>query len=396
MLPDNIEEAKEIIKHIKNNWLYQYFSLYGLITIILTFALSVFVLIKRLSKHKPKDSLRVNYFQIFIITYSFGTFCFFILMMKQFADHDYYFLDSLFLPVLLITTSLIAFLPDFDFKKISPISVLTLVLISILSVLMFVQPFKTQKQRRETGDWDYIGRSINNYRCSNLFMDSLGISKQAKILALRTFSPNIPFILMERSGYAIMSFDSSTINRTIDWDFDYIVFEDESFLPNIYSKDNSILKHIKKIASNGKISVCVPSVNNSQGIIEFLELDKKTVAYRFSDTSYNFINTSNEFALNIKVDDLVKNKNSIIFFNADFKMEGKLNTYLVANIKSKEKDIYYHSYPISVKDSWVNIPFFFSLPKLEDNQDYSLIIYIWNSGGEGELSYKNINFSIYY
>ncbi|MCK9320555.1 MAG: glycosyltransferase family 39 protein [Bacteroidales bacterium] len=399
MLPKNTQEVKDILKYIKENWLYQYFSLYNFITFLLIIILSIFFFIKRLLKANYQFlNIKINYFYLFILTYLFGTLCFFFLMMKQFVNHDYYFLDSFFLPTLLIITVLLTLLPNIELRKRNPYSISVLITLSFLSILMFIQPFKTQSQRRETGDWDFIGHSINNYQGSNLFLDSLGISSSAKIMALRTFAPNIPFILMKRSGYAIMSFDSSTTNKIFEWDYDYIVFENENFLTNIYAKDSNILKKIRKIATNGKISICKPSSNNPQTILEFLELNKKKIGYKYTDTSSYIMDSKTEFDLNIKIDDLsfLNNKNGIMVFNADFKIKDEKDIYIVANIKSNNKDIYYYSYPISAKDFWVNIPFIFSFPKLEGKDKYSLILYIWNNGGDGELYYKNPNFSIYY
>jgi hypothetical protein len=64
---------------------------------------------------------------------------------------------------------------------------------------------KIQKERRTTGSWDKTMATINNFEGAGLFLDSLHIPDDARLLVIGANVPNIPFILSNRKGYAVMS-----------------------------------------------------------------------------------------------------------------------------------------------------------------------------------------------
>ena len=66
-------------------------------------------------------------------------------------------------------------------------------------------------------------RTIRNYRGAEQYLDSLNISKDAKMLTLYAYPQNTPFILMNRKGYTEM-YDKEEMIK--EWNNMFIVKED--------------------------------------------------------------------------------------------------------------------------------------------------------------------------
>ena len=109
-----------------------------------------------------------------------------------------------------------------------------------------------QKQRRRKY-WDPTAiRTINNYQGAEQYLDSIGISKDAKILTLLAYPQNTPFILMNRKGYTEMLDKEEKIEIGLTFDYDYVVVENKLVNDDVKMEYISDLKYV---SDNGKISV---------------------------------------------------------------------------------------------------------------------------------------------
>jgi hypothetical protein len=52
--------------------------------------------------------------------------------------------------------------------------------------------------------------------------------KSAKVLVLNTPAPNLPFILLNRKGYALMGWRAEDIQLAMEWDADVVVIQNKS------------------------------------------------------------------------------------------------------------------------------------------------------------------------
>ena len=91
-------------------------------------------------------------------------------------------------------------------------------------------------------------------------MDSLGISRDAKILCLYGYAQNGPFIQMGRKGYTMMWDEEGWLETALSWDYDYIVIENGKFSEHL-DKNRELLSRLKKIGGNQHFSVCTPTNN---------------------------------------------------------------------------------------------------------------------------------------
>jgi acetolactate synthase regulatory subunit len=90
------------------------------------------------------------------------------------------------------------------------------------------------------------------------------------MLIIDDIAPNIPFILMQRKGFVVMNTNQKNIEDALKWDYNYIIVQNEYFIPEIYTPYPNILSKLNKIADNGKISVCKLSANNQQSLLDLL------------------------------------------------------------------------------------------------------------------------------
>lgn len=413
--PKNLNHAYDIIKIVYQKWFFQYFTKPHYITIIAIFLLSVyFIVIKKTCITKIKI-----YFSLLTIIYLFGCIIFAFLMIRQFPAHDYYFLDSFFLPVVMLLLLLFSLIPN----SLSQYVKLPLIgAVCVVSCILISKPIKTQQNRRVTGYWDKTGATINNFKNSSGFFDSLGISKEAKILVIDAVAPNIPFIQMQRKGFAVMTTSAENIEEALKWDFNYIVFQNEYFITDIYTPYPGILTKLNKVADNGKISVCTLSHNNKQSLISFLGLSKKQPVFKTSvtfetqpDSLWSNINPTSKnactgnssghltpdivYGLTYKSKHLpvLQNNSRTILFSSHFITDTVTNTQIVVSVIDNGQNIYYKTYNlknlINQKGEWAQVSLIFQLPKIQSN-DYEFSIFIWNTG-KSELFYDNFGFSIY-
>lgn len=413
--PESIAQAKEILISVYYSWFFQYFTRpHYLIFLGVSLLAAYFILSQKTSLNKAN-----KYFSLLTITYLAGCTIFAFLMLRQFPAHDYYFLDTFFLPLLMALVFLLSLLPVFEKRYLKSISVAA---VALASFILILQPINSQQERRETGLWDRTAVTINNYKNSSAFLDSLGIAKDAKMLVIDAVAPNIPFILMDRKGFAIIDTRKENVETALTWDYDYVVVQNEYFIPEVYSLYPGVLSKLNKVADNGKISICERASNNRQSLLDFMGLNEKkpqfeksvnfenvpdslwqnlnpSDKYAFSDSLSGHLTPSITYGLTYKTKDLpeLKTNSRTLYFSSYFLRESPVDCELVVSIHADGQNIYYKShdleYLLKQKGAWEKVSLLFQLPEVQSD-DYEFAIFLWNTGNS-ELYYDDFEFSIY-
>jgi hypothetical protein len=403
LLPaESWEEAKSVFVQAYDKWFTHYFSLwhYGLLLVGILLLIISF-------RDRNKTEKQFIPFTLLVFAFFCGSILFLIVMLKQFAMHDYYFLDTFFVPVLLLLIILLRRIPDLRLSYSKWVYSLSLILKGVPLVL---NADEMQQIRRETGSWDTLSKMVNNFKGSDVFLDSLHISRDAKILVIESTAPNIPFILMKRKGYANMYVNKDVIKEMLKWDFDYIVVQDNLFAEADCLKDPDILFRLKKIADNGKIAVCILlETPKEQTVNEFMErasknrVIEKTINFdfpwngdwknvypsteikAFSGNTCDKIASNFEFGLTYSANGLpfLKDAGTKLVFTGYFYSDSLNNCNIVVNMNVHGKSQYYQAYDISEqvkkKNTWEKVSFTCSLPQI-DTDENELSVYIWNHG----------------
>jgi hypothetical protein len=387
---------KIILKDTYDNWRFHYFS----ITHYLIFsALSIIAIIAFLSKKIP-FSLFLQKTSLFVGVLFTGNFIFFLLMVQQYSNHDYYFLDTFFLPIILLLAIISHFIA---IKTVRATRIYGFLFIA-LSIGMLWNARKMQETKRITGPWDNVTRSVLNFQNSEKFVQENGISKNEKIIVLNGFTPNIPFVLMNRTGYCTMLTNKKAFKNALKFPAKYVIFQNEYFLSDIHSVYPSILKHLKFVASNGKITICTKSEKISdQTLEEFLNLDSKTpieqqnINFENSNlptpiltqkSERNPNNTVGLMAEQIEYGNIYQSLNNpqfmqqyrIITLKGIFEKVPSKDINLVAVITEHDSLTYYKEYQIIAPKKQEGISKFtylFNLPKVQSEKN-EIKLYFWN------------------
>ncbi len=412
----NLKHAIEILATVKKNWILQYFSITHYIIFATAFGLGLFsVIFKRKKLHEESIS-----FLMLTIIILLGCIAFTLLMLQQFNSHDYYFIDTFYLPIIMLLIIALVYTPTYTTQWASKISILG---IFIISIPLVISANKTQETRRISKHWNRTNSTINNFRNTAMFLDSLNIADSAKLLVIDAYAPNIPFILMNRKGYAIMVTSRENIENSLTWDYDYIVTQNEFFVSDIYSVYPEIINKTKKIWDNGYISISNSDAKPyKQSLYQYLDLDKKTPYFTenidfesednqiwqnttsstttsFTGEKSGFLSSDQTFGLTYKNKNTkaIKNQPRTLFIQTYCYQEELSQVNVIVSINEKGRNTYYKSYNIldflHKENEWQKINLFYHLPKA-NSENYELAIYFQNTG-KSELYIDDFEFRIY-
>ena len=245
----DIEGAKFVLQNVHDRWRFHYFQRMQHWLYVTAAAGVIITLIIR-QKNKNTSAKRLSLWWFWAI-WLFGEMLFAIAMSKQYSDHDYYFLDSFFFPIVLLLAGLLSIIPNPP-KLWSRISVLAIVL--TLTAFMTSEACYMQRVRRMEGV-DTFETAVR-YKNANKMLEQSGFgSKDLRFLTLFSYPQNLPFVMMDREGFAVMKNKPAVVANALTFDFDYILIEDESFRRE-FDDALYILPRLKRLAGNGEISVC--------------------------------------------------------------------------------------------------------------------------------------------
>jgi hypothetical protein len=296
-------------------------------------------------------------------------------------------------------------------------------IIGILLLIMLVKPIYSQKERRVTGYWDRTGAMIKNFQNSSELLDSIGIPKDSKIFVLDASAPNIPFILMERKGYVTMSTKKENIERVLNWDFDYLVYQNEFFISDIYSEFPEIINRLNIVANNGKITICTYSDSMvERNLYEYLGLNEKlpvldeqitfegvpnsiwqnidsTSKHSYSGNNSGYMTEEQTYGLTFKTKELpeITNASRTLLFSSQFLQENLKDCEIVASINQDGQNIYYKSFNvrrlIKKESTWNSVNLIYQLPQVQSD-DYEFAFFLWNTGKKN-IYYDNFRIKLY-
>ncbi|MBO5811379.1 MAG: glycosyltransferase family 39 protein [Bacteroidales bacterium] len=255
----NWEDFVYRITMMKNNWLYHYFTNihYWIFAFIIVASLifCIYNFFKRKNDDVASEKTATLSLWWLCGILLLGDFCFMVAMVKQFPDHDYYFIDSFFLPILLLLILLLDKLPKVSNYKQGFFALL----LSVLLIFFMLKDVKEmQIERRAEWHGRDSERTIKNYKGSEQYLDSLNISKDAKILTLYAYPQNAAFIMMNRKGYTAMFDKHDMVKNGLTFDYDYLIIENE-ILKKKLKENKEFLSDLEYYSDNGKITVFVKS-----------------------------------------------------------------------------------------------------------------------------------------
>ncbi len=408
----SIEELVRTFSLVRERWTFQLFSIYHYYLLIIAIASVSFSAIRQKQFRFTEKQILLHV----LISFS-GAVLYFILMARQFVAHEYYFMDTFYLPIflfLLLGIKGISF--DLNIKK-----VLWLIAFASLLIGGAIESKSVQDLKYSETLWDRGEVTRKNFIDADIFLDELNISRDAKILVIDAYSTNAPLILMGRRGYTVHIKRREKIKKGLKEDFDYIVMQDIFIPSEVVFLYPEILSQIERIAGNGRISVFKlnPIDHNRKlsdilGIVdpykivemdfdtidsssEWTNIDQVTSEKSHSPSNSFFIDNTTEFGPTFEIITGEKTFNKLLF-------EGYLLSPTPGNdhknviaISDSEDLIYYWEFPLNMryqkKGEWFQYQCLFTLPD-DIKPGSTLKWYFWNPR-QDQLYLDDIRITLY-
>lgn len=163
------------------------------------------------------------------IILAIGSICYFLLFFAQFKDHDYYFIALIPGMLFLVINSFIAIKNKFPSLINHYAGKLLLLALCMLS-LNFAKGKLTQRYEKTDDMYANIGYTFSKTRH---YMDSLGISENAKVIIIADHTPNGGLYFINRPGWSLGDDSESSmaaVNDYIQKGAEYILFTDQKYI----------------------------------------------------------------------------------------------------------------------------------------------------------------------
>ena len=409
-------EMTDILKEARERWLFHYFSplQYGFLAFVLGIA-GVFLLRKKFAFEKSTVQLA-----LFIAVDGLGCCLFLAAMFQQFRAHDYYFIDTFFLPLVLLLLLLLRVLEK-EIKRIP--QWIQAGSTALLVAGMVVLSLKIQAEKKVTGPWDKTASLVFDYEGLDVKLDSVGVSREAIVLILDDPAPNIPLIRMQRKGLAVVNTSYDNLVKALGWKYDYILIQDNWFMNDIYPNFPAIINMLERKWDLGPVSVFTKRKEiKAQTLYDFFGLSEKTPALDVHcdfetapDAHWNNAtldstivangkcagktDSAQEYGVSYKLSDsdLFSMKESMLSINAHyFHPELFPGCRVVVSVDERGQNVFYKDMPIEYVRTetreWKASHQLISIPRFGSNVD--LTVYIWNRE-HNEVRIDDINITLF-
>jgi hypothetical protein len=259
-----------------------------------------------------------------------------------------------------------------------------------------------------------VETSRSNFEGSEKFLDSLGISRDAKMLVIDSYSTNIPLYMMNRKGYTVYQTNrDNPLIALFQAKWDYVVIQDQFLFSDVLKYYPVVASVIEPLAGNGRITVYRRSQPlRKRSIEELLQLKKKKCLMEetadfeggpkghFTSNdgdlwsehkdAYAVLAPDVEYGVSFKVGaNELKNKSNVsIKVSFDFFFTDLSGLKIVATTANEGKTISYQSYALrdfykesaqerAQQGAFQQEVFYFTLPAFHNANDI-LSVYLWN------------------
>lgn len=181
------------------------------------------------------------------------------LMGQQYAVHDYYLLDTFFLPLVLGFAGSVAALGPLRPRAWRRAALGAAVGLSSAAAW---QARAEQARRVHPPPTDKSVLTRDNFLPSARWLDSLGVPRTATLLVLDAYSYNLPLLLAQRRGWTMLTNRNSpedltpaNLRRALALPADYVVTQNATFGPEVVRRYPAIVARLRPVATNGHLAL---------------------------------------------------------------------------------------------------------------------------------------------
>ncbi|MES2761255.1 MAG: glycosyltransferase family 39 protein [Bacteroidota bacterium] len=408
----SLDELIEFAYATYDRWMFKYFTHIHYVLLGILGTLFIWNMIRK----KIALSKLESRFMAFCFILFAGCICYYILMTFQYLDHDYYFLDTFYVPFVFLFLLFVTKLPPISNTKILRVTGI-LILLSFIPALIYAN-FVQDGERKTSGE----KTTVENFQDAVGLLDSLQIPVDSKILVMAADGPNNPFILMKRKGFAVIYPGHDMIKYALSWPYNYVVLENTRLINSVYREYPEVSNELRKIGGNENISVFVKNTGNKKNDFDtFFNLTEMQVKYKqrisfdtipdncegidslssfaYSGKRSGYMDKKNEYGVCTKIINFspLNKHTSILKVNTQFSSPDELKEcFVCVSITSKDKEILFSANDIShftITKEWSRHVLLFNIPKIEETE-YLMKIFVWNKG-KNKLFYDDFETLIY-
>lgn len=213
--PKSLETLNKVWKSISWQWIPYYYS-YTMYWFLLVISIISVIIYKHVSR---------LLFSITVLLYA-GALAFFILMMPQFIDHDYYIitlLPAVFFHILMFVSAV----QKLSFRYISNIVLIILLPLGVYSVI-HARKHQLSRYGGLYYSWD---SDFSAYYDLEPKLRALGISPNDKFLSFNDWTPNNTLYLINQKGWTITDYRMEFMHPALQ-DCKYALLNDTSVIYN--------------------------------------------------------------------------------------------------------------------------------------------------------------------
>lgn len=340
---------------------------------------------------------------------SAGVLLFFFAFGQQFADHDYYYIDS-FLP--LVSLLIIIGLTKININKnwYTPVATIC----GIFFFYFFSYAGQVQKKRYTPTFDDRTHYTYTVYKNAKGDLAKWGVKKEDTLYVLEAASTNMPFTVFGNKGYTNLNSGEEVLAPELNRNFDYALLVDSFFRQSTFGDYPEIIKRLKRVNGNGAITLYEKSDADNPSLFfqnliyyGYSDFDGKN---QLKESATNgllkkefgegygqsiFIEGKDEFALTVKepLNDYAADKPIHVLFRGDFYQKDSSRFHLVC----AHANYYQTAYTISEINSigsWQRKLIHYSIAPKYFEKGKELGFYFWNPD-QSEIAVDNIELLMY-
>jgi len=399
MTADSLAETCSLIGQAWNNWKVAYFSMpqwvvlaTGLLLLVVTYK-------------KPKASW-FNQLLLIALLWLLASGAYLLVMAQQFPAHDYYFLDSFFVPLLLLSALGYSRIR----LKITALKSSVSVVVALLAFWFLNSSYTIQKERYAFKSWDRTEITRLNFTNANILLDAAGLGAEEPVLVLDSYTTNVPLMLMQRRGYTVINTTRQNIAEAMEVDADWVVIQNRFLQSDVLRNYPGLASRLMPIANNGKIGLYrKQQIGTTNSFSRLTGLDWQRQLYSkdlselsavFSADTSNHCQRSNQeyITLTDSVFSLDSSSSKLISLRASVETESKVSRlFVVLDISDESGYHYYDSFSLqfffesgTVDDT--NIKLMMNIPD-QAVEKKKIKAYLWNPD-KHYLCFNDLKFSI--
>lgn len=178
---------------------------------------------------------------------------YYLLMGPQYLDHDYYFIDSLLLPLVLLFAGALSRL------RVPPAARPVAAVLAAGLVVLWAQHTHAVQRQRYVEQFDDRGQiTLANFTGSARLLETLGVPPTARVMVLDAYSFNMPLLLMQRRGWTVLTTSEENLRASFEQPAELVVTQNQFFKSDIIPNYPLLTERLDSVFSDGYLTFWRP------------------------------------------------------------------------------------------------------------------------------------------